>query len=117
MPVVGFLGSSAPGHRGAEVAALHAGLRETGYVEGQNVAIESRWAESHFDRLPALAADLIQRRVAVIAAIAAHSGDADQLFQRIPINPIRSIPISVACVSTPLDVILISVFSPDVKHG
>ena len=86
MPVVGFLGSSAPGHRGAEVAAFHAGLRETGYVEGQNVAIESRWAESHYDRLPALAADLIQRRVAVIAAIAAHSGDADQLFQRIPIN-------------------------------
>ena len=84
--MVGFLGRSAPGHRGAEVAAFHAGLRETGYVEGQNVAIESRWAESHYDRLPALAADLIQRRVAVIAAIAAHC-DADQLFQRIPIDP------------------------------
>jgi ABC-type uncharacterized transport system substrate-binding protein len=78
MPVVGFLGSSAPGHRGAEVAAFHAGLRETGYVEGQNVAIESRWAESHYDRLPALAADLIQRRVAVIAAIAAPAAEAVQ---------------------------------------
>jgi putative ABC transport system substrate-binding protein len=68
-PVVGILG----GHTGAEwtpfVSAFHVGLKEIGFVEGQNVRIEYRWAEGHYDRLPALAADLVRSRVAVIAAV------------------------------------------------
>src|SRR6266403_1908995 len=67
-PVVGFLGVASPGPFAPFVAALHQGLSETGYVEGQNVAIEYRWAEGHYDQLPALAADLVGRNVDVIAA-------------------------------------------------
>jgi len=68
MPVIGFLGVASPGRNPALVAAFHQGLSETGYVEGQNVAIEYRWAESHYDRLPALAADLVGRKVDLIVA-------------------------------------------------
>jgi len=72
LPVIGFLSSVSTGLAAPHVAAFHQGLSETGYVEGQNVAIESRWAEGHPDRLPALAADLVGRRVDVITA----GGDA-----------------------------------------
>jgi putative ABC transport system substrate-binding protein len=69
MPVIGVLG----GHTRAQwqpfVTAFHQGLKEVGYIEGENVASEYRWAEGHYDRLPALAADLVRRQVAVIAAI------------------------------------------------
>jgi putative ABC transport system substrate-binding protein len=70
MPVIGFLGSGSPGPNTANVVAFHQGLSETGYVEGQNVAIEYRWAEGIYDRLPAMAADLLGRKVDLIVASA-----------------------------------------------
>jgi putative tryptophan/tyrosine transport system substrate-binding protein len=69
IPVVGFVGSTSLGPLRDAVTAFHRGLTETGYVEGRNVAIEYRWAEGQYDRLPGLAADLVHREVAVIAAI------------------------------------------------
>jgi putative ABC transport system substrate-binding protein len=68
-PVVGLLSGSTFFGRGHLLTAFLRGLRESGYVEGENVAIEYRWADDHHDRLPALAADLVLRRVAMIAAI------------------------------------------------
>jgi hypothetical protein len=67
MPVIGFLGLGSPGPTAPFVAAFRQGLGETGYVDGQNLTIEYRWAEGSFDRLPGLAADLVGRKVDVIA--------------------------------------------------
>src|SRR6516225_3195461 len=65
-PVVGFLGAPSAAPYARYVAAVHQGLKEVGYVEHQNVAMEYRWADGQYDRLPALAADLVSRHVAGI---------------------------------------------------
>jgi putative ABC transport system substrate-binding protein len=68
MPVIGLISGAPPGPYAPFVSAFHKGLKEAGYVEGQNVAIEYRWADNHYDRLSALAADLVRRQVTVMAA-------------------------------------------------
>jgi putative ABC transport system substrate-binding protein len=68
MPVVGFMSTLSPEQISGPVAGFHQGLREMGYREGQNLAVEYRWAQGHYDRLPELAADLVRRRVAVLVA-------------------------------------------------
>jgi putative ABC transport system substrate-binding protein len=67
-PVIGFLHSETAGGYAKILAEFHAGLKEAGYVDGQNVAFAYRWAENHYERLPALAADLVRRQVTLIAA-------------------------------------------------
>jgi putative tryptophan/tyrosine transport system substrate-binding protein len=95
MPVVGFLNAAAPSDAAPFMPALHQGLGESGYVEGQNLAIEYRWAEGHYDRLPALAADLVGRKVDVIVAISGGPARAAK-------NATSTIPIVFTSVGDPV---------------
>ena len=73
MPIIGVLGATSALGFAAEMAAFRQGLQASGYREGQNVTIEYRWANNEYDRLPALAADLVGRQVTVISAIGGNS--------------------------------------------
>jgi putative tryptophan/tyrosine transport system substrate-binding protein len=73
VPVIGFLNSASPAEYALPVAGFHQGLGEAGYVDGRNVAIEYRWAEGRYDRLPALAAELVRRQVDIILATGGNS--------------------------------------------
>jgi putative tryptophan/tyrosine transport system substrate-binding protein len=102
MPVIGFLGSTSPGPYAPFVAAFRQGLNETGYVEGQNLAIEYRWAEGSYDRLPALAADLVGRKVDVIVTSGGPSAAsaAKSATSTIPIVFVSSDPVESGLVAS-----------------
>src|SRR5205807_5978641 len=68
VPVVGFMSARSPAEAASDLAAFRQGLGQVGYFEGKNVAIEYRWAEGQYDRLPGMAAELVAQQVAVIAA-------------------------------------------------
>jgi putative ABC transport system substrate-binding protein len=105
MPVVGFLSGRSLASDANLVAAFRQGLKETGYIEGQNVAIEFRWAEGQFDRLTALAADLVGRQVSVIFA-----GGSDVRIRSIK-AAISSIPLVFATGSDPVELGLVASFN------
>ena len=105
MPVIGFLSSRSPAEFTAVVAAFRQGLRELGFVEGQNLVIAFRWAEGRYDQLPALAADLVGLRVAVLLTAggppSAHAAKAAT----------STIPIVFSAASDPVRVALVSSLS------
>jgi putative ABC transport system substrate-binding protein len=103
MPAIGFLNGQSSETFARMRAAFAQGLSETGYIESQNVAIENRWAQGHADRLPALAAELVQRRVALIAATGG-AGDNVALVKTIP----ASIPVVFTTANDPVKLGLVA---------
>jgi putative tryptophan/tyrosine transport system substrate-binding protein len=87
MPVIGFMHTLSPEIVAEYVAAFHRGLGQAGYVEGRNAAVEYRWAQGHYDRLPELAADLVRRKINVLAAM---GGDPSRKSPRPPRKRFRS---------------------------
>jgi ABC-type uncharacterized transport system substrate-binding protein len=102
LPVIGFLSSSSPGASVPLLAAFHQGLSETGYVEGRNLAIEYRWAEFLYDRLSTLAADLVARKVEVIAT------NGDLLTVLAAKDATSTIPIVFCAISDPVSLGLVA---------
>src|SRR5262249_18406577 len=85
MPVIGFLHPASPHAFGDQLRAFHLGLKETGFVDGENVAIEYRWADNQPDRVPALAGELVRRQVAVIATTGTSASAVKAATTTIPI--------------------------------
>jgi putative ABC transport system substrate-binding protein len=106
MPVIGFLGSTSPGALGpAVLTAFHQGLSDTGYVEEQNVTIEYRWAGGSYDRLPAMAVDLVDRKVDLIV----EAGGVPPVFAAK--NATSTIPIVFTSVGDPVAAGLVTSFA------
>ena len=87
LPVIGFLGTTSLENNVERLRTFRQALKETGHVEGENVAIEYRWADGQYDRLPALAADLVHRQVTVIAAsngVVMQNFNSDDMAHKIP---------------------------------
>jgi putative tryptophan/tyrosine transport system substrate-binding protein len=105
MPVIGFLSSRSPGESNGVVAAFRQGLGEAGFVEGQKVVVAFRWAEGRYDRLPALAADLVDQRV---AAILAAGGSPSALAAKAATS---TIPIVFTAVPEPIQLGLVASFN------
>jgi putative tryptophan/tyrosine transport system substrate-binding protein len=104
MPVITILGGPTAISWATEVAAFHKGLNDVGYVEGRNLTIEGRWADGHYDRLPAMAADLVQRQVAVIVAFTTLAVRAAKAAH-------ATIPIVFTTISDPVQIGLIASLS------
>jgi putative ABC transport system substrate-binding protein len=104
MPVIGFLSSASPGPYQPFLSAFHAGLKESGYIEGHNVTIEYRWAQGEYARLPKMADDLIRLRVSVIAAAGTPAALAGQAAT-------TSIPIAFVVVDDPAKLGLVNSLS------
>ena len=105
MPVIGFLGSASTGPNASNIAAFRQGLSETGYVEGQNLSIDYRWAEGHYERLPSLAEDLVAHKVDVIVT---QGGNFSALAAK---NATSSIPIVFVAGGDPVEEGLVASFA------
>jgi putative tryptophan/tyrosine transport system substrate-binding protein len=105
MPVIGFMSGRSPEDSAHLLAAFRQGLGEVGFVEGQNVAIEFRWARGQYDRLPALAAELVERRVAVLAGV---GGDVSAIAAK---RATSTIPIIFGMGSDPVEAGLVDSFN------